>query len=68
MTQELSWFNDYKLEFDIGNQARIVDYINKLSNKTEEKNVESKINQIEKEYQDKLAEIQKLCQSTEQVE
>ena len=68
MTQELSWFNDYKIELDIGNQARIVDYINKLSNKIEEKNVESKINQIEKDYQDKLAEVQKLCQSLEQVE
>ena len=68
MTQELSWFNDYKMELDIGNQARIVDYINKLSNKIEEKNVESKINQIEKDYQDKLAEMEKLCKSTEQVE
>ena len=53
MSQELSWFNDYNVELDIGNQARIQDYINKLSNKIEEKNVETKINQIEKDYQDK---------------
>lgn len=67
MSEELSWFNDYKIELDIGNQARIVDYINKLSNKIEEKNVESKINQIEKDYQDKLSEVEKLCKSPDQV-
>jgi hypothetical protein len=67
MGEELTWFNDYKMELDIGNQARIVEYINKLSNKIEEKNVESKINQIEKDYQDKLAEIEKLCKEPDQV-
>ena len=67
MSQELCWFNEYKIELDIGNQARIVDYINKLSNKIEEKNVESKINQIEKDYQNKLLEIEKLCKTPESV-
>jgi hypothetical protein len=67
MFEELSWFTDYKMDLDIGNQGRIVDYINKLSNKIEEKNVESKINQIEKDYQDKLAEVEKLCKQPNQV-
>jgi len=67
MSQELFWFNEYKLDFDFGNQSRIVDYINKLSNKIEEKNVESKINQIEKDYQDKLSEVEKLCNMPTQV-
>ncbi len=67
MAEELSWFNNYKVDLDIGNQARIIEYINKLSNKIEEKNVESKINQIEKDYQDKLSEVEKLCKEPEQV-
>lgn len=63
MSQELSWSENYGIEFDIGNQARIQEYISKLSNKLEDKNVENKINQIEKEYHDKLQEIEKLCKS-----
>ena len=63
MSHELSWFNNNSLSLDIGNQSRITEYINKLSNKTEEKNVENKINQIEKDYQDKLQEIGNLCKT-----
>ena len=36
----------------------MTDYINKLSNKSDEKNVEYKINMIEKNYKDKLKEIE----------
>ena len=37
---------------------------NKLSNKIDEKNIEKKINDIEKDYYDKLNEIEKLCLNT----
>jgi hypothetical protein len=57
---ELTWFND-NIEIDMSNYPRINEYINKLSNKQEEKNIETKINQIEKNYLDKLHEIKQLC-------
>ena len=57
---ELTWFND-NIEIDMSNYQRINEYINKLSNKQEEKNIETKINQIEKNYLDKLHEIEQLC-------
>ena len=39
----------------------LINLINKLLNKTDEKNVETKIDQIEKEYQSKLKEIEPLA-------
>ena len=60
MALKLSWYDDYNLEPDI-NQLKIKDYINKLSNKTEDKTIEIKINQIEKDYNNKLIEIEDLC-------
>jgi hypothetical protein len=68
MTQELSWFKNYRVEINSINTNRVNDFINKLSNKTDEKNVESKINQIEKEYHDKLKEVEILCNSSDNVE
>ena len=41
MSYELTWFNN-SLPLDIGNQPRITEYIKRLSNKIEEKNVENK--------------------------
>ena len=61
MTQELNWYTTYNLPLTIGNQSRINDYVNKLSNKSSDKTVETKITQIEKEYQNKLKEIEDLC-------
>ena len=66
MSYELTWFNN-SLPLDIGNQPRITEYIKRLSNKIEEKNVENKINQIEQDYQDKLHEIGKLCKTQEDI-
>jgi hypothetical protein len=57
----LTWFNDNNIEIDMSNYSRINEYINKLSNKQDEKNIETKINQIEKNYLDKLYEIEQLC-------
>ncbi len=68
MNQELSWNNNYSFKIDLINQNKINEYINKLSNKTDEKNVESKINQIEKEYQDKLKEVEHLCKNPSSVD
>ena len=67
MIKELCWFNNYLGELDISNHVQLTDYINKLSNKNDEKNVETKINQIEKDYQYKLSEIEKLCISPDQI-
>jgi hypothetical protein len=61
MTQELNWYTTYNLPLTIGNQSRINDYVNKLLNKSSDKTVETKITQIEKEYQNKLKEIEDLC-------
>ena len=62
MNQELCWHTNYGFKFDNNkfeniSQNKIVEFINKLSNKIDEKNVENKINQIEKDYQDKLKDI-----------
>lgn len=68
MEQELCWFKNYGIEINSINTNRVNDFINNLSNKTDEKNVEYKINQIEKEYQDKLKEVEILCNSSDEVE
>lgn len=65
MNQELCWYSNYKLPLDLFNHSRISDYIEKLSNKSDDKNVEYKINQIEKDYFDKLKELEKLCSNPE---
>jgi hypothetical protein len=68
MSLELCWFQNYGINIDVINTTRTNDFINKLSNKIDEKNVENKINQIEKEYQDKLKEVESLCFSNDEVE
>lgn len=60
---ELIWFNDYSLKLEVN----ISDYVNKLNDKFNEKNVENKINLIEKEYQNKLKEIELLCNNSEEI-
>ena len=66
MSYELTWFNN-SLNLDIGNHARIAEYIKKLSNKTEERNVENKINQIEQDYKDKLQKIGNMCNTPSEI-
>lgn len=68
MEQTLDWFKNYSVDINHININRVNDFINKLSNKTCEKNIEYKINQIEKEYQDKLKEVEILCNSNNEVE
>ena len=74
MNQELCWNTNYGFKFDNDykldsiTQNRLVDFIHKLSNKIDEKNVENKINQIEKDYQDKLKDIEILCKNKKFVE
>ena len=68
MNQNLSWFNKYNLKLELINHPKITEYINKLSNKTDDKNMETKINQIEKDYNDKLREVTDLCKNSNLVE
>jgi REP element-mobilizing transposase RayT len=67
MNQELCWYSDYNLKIDLSNQPKINEYINRLSNKTEDKTIEVKINQIEKDYQNKLIEIEELCKNPNEI-
>jgi hypothetical protein len=68
MSQTLTWFTNYNMDFDLGNLPKLNEYIDKLSNKTDEKNMENKINQIEKDYNDKLKEVSALCANPNLVE
>ena len=67
MSEGLHWFNNYIIPLEISKLNRANEYINKLNNKLDDKNVETKINQIEKNYQDKLGEIIELCNNKNQV-
>jgi REP element-mobilizing transposase RayT len=67
MTDTLCWYNDYNLQSDIVINPKIKDFINKLSNKIEDKTIEIKINQIEKDYQNKLIEIEELCKKSNEI-
>ena len=67
MTEILCWYNDYNLESNIQIDQKIKDYINKLSNKIEDKTIEIKIDEIEKNYQTKLVEIEELCKKTNEI-
>ena len=51
------WYEKYSIPQNY-DKNKMTDYINKLSNKSDEKNVEYKINMIEKNYKDKLKEIE----------
>ena len=67
MNQELCWYNDFNLNLEVTNQTRLKDYINKLSNKNDDNIIETKINQIEKDYQNKLIEIEGLCKNPNEI-
>ena len=45
MNTELYWYESYSLNLEI-NQTKVNDFISKLVNKSDDKNVETKINQI----------------------
>jgi predicted patatin/cPLA2 family phospholipase len=69
MNQNLCWNNNYVIKFDEKlNTGKFNDYINKLLNKSDEKNVETKIDQIEKDYQNKLKDIEIMCENKSSVE
>ena len=61
--EELNWYKTYGLHLDC-TQPNIKEFVNKLANKIDDKNVENKINQIENDYKNKLKEIQDLCLNT----
>ena len=69
MNQDLCWNNNYGIKFDEKlNTGKFNEYINKLLNKSDEKNVETKIDQIEKDYQNKLKDIEAICENKSSVE
>jgi REP element-mobilizing transposase RayT len=70
MNNGLCWYESYSLNLDISlnsASAKINEYLTKLSNKTDEKNVETKINMIEKDYLNKLKDMEELCKNSEKV-
>ncbi len=69
MNQDLYWNNNYGFKFDEKLiTGKVNDYISKLLNKSDEKNVETKIDQIEKDYQNKLKDIEAMCENKSSVD
>ena len=62
----MEWFTNYFLSNELSH-PKLNDYINKLSNKSQEKNIEYKVNQIEKDYENKLKEIEDLCKNKDEI-
>jgi hypothetical protein len=60
---ELKWYSNYCQPLEVINE-NINDYINKLSNKITEKNVVNKISQIENDYNEKLKELEIMCNNS----
>jgi hypothetical protein len=67
MNTELYWYENYSLNLEI-NQTKVNDFISKLVNKSDDKNVETKINQIEKDYLNKLKDMEELCKNPESID
>lgn len=65
MNSELCWYNKYyltdTLDCCFAENQQLNTYLNKLSLKSLDKNIENKVNQIEKEYQFNLKEMYELC-------
>jgi len=64
---ELNWFNTFSLKNETELNDRMNEYIKRLSNKNEDKTIENKINLIEKNYQDKLLEIEYMCKNQTEI-
>jgi len=64
---ELDWFNTYSINNETEMNERMNEYIKRLSNKNEDKTIENKINSIEKNYQDKLLEIENMCKNQTEI-
>jgi hypothetical protein len=63
---ESSWFSKYSIPINYDN--KYIEYINKLSNKSYDKNIEYKINMIEEQYKEKLKDIENLCIKKDEIE
>lgn len=64
----MDWYDKYYIESTLSNVSRLNDYVNKLSNKTEEKNIENKVGEIEESYNNKLKEIENLCKNESEID
>ena len=60
------WFDNYYTESNF-NDTKINTFINKLNNKFDDNVIESKITQMEQNYNDKLKEIEDLCKNYDSV-
>lgn len=58
----MNWLLSYTVT-----HPRLNDFISRLSKKSEEKNIEFKVSQLENEYQTKLKETEDLCNNPEEI-
>ena len=58
----MNWLLSYTIT-----HPRLNDFISRLSKKSEEKNIEFKVSQLENEYQTKLKETEDLCNNPEEI-
>jgi REP element-mobilizing transposase RayT len=63
----LFWYQKYKVDHEVLKNNYINDYIKRLINKTEDKNMETKISQIEKDYIKKIKDIEDLYNDSEKI-
>lgn len=63
---QTNWYTNYSLKYSY--PENMDNYINILNNKNNIKNIETKINQIEIDYQNKLTEITNLCDNNNLIE
>ena len=61
-----NWYTNYLLKYS--NPSTMNNYIDILNNKNNIKNIETKINQIEVDYQNKLTEVTYLCDHIKNIE
>lgn len=62
----MDWNTKYALEIILDKSNKTEEYIKKLNN-NDEKNIETKINLLEKDYRDKLDEYKLLCNNSEEI-
>ena len=60
VTNDLFWYKQYALFYNLDKNINIDNYLEKLKNKSNEKNMQNKIIQIEQDYIQKIHNIEKL--------
>ena len=65
MEDNLIWYNKYGLKIELN--ENITDLINIFKNKITEKNMDNKIDNMEKDYENKLINLKKLCDDSKEI-